>query len=64
VQRFPKGGYIDGNSTKLVLDYVSLDNTEENQFGTSNGRLIKFNGFRIWILPIVGCFLIREARMG
>jgi hypothetical protein len=42
------------------LDYVSLDNTGGKPIWNFKWPLIKFNGFRIWILPIVlDVFLLR-----
>lgn len=61
-----KGGYIDGNSTKLVLDYVKkvLDNTEKTEFGATQMADLKsqfqwFLGFG-FVLLLLDVFLLER----
>jgi Ca-activated chloride channel homolog len=61
-----KGGYIDGNSTKSVLDYVKkvLDNTEKTEFGATQMADLKsqfqwFLGFGFFLL-VLDVFLLER----
>jgi Ca-activated chloride channel family protein len=61
-----KGGYIDGNSTKLVLDYVKkvLDATEKTEFGATQMADLKsqfqwFLGFG-FVLLFLDLFLLER----
>lgn len=64
-----KGGYIDGNSTKLVLDYVKrvLDNTEKTEFGATQMADLKsqfqwFLGFGFFLLFLDVFLLERRTK--
>ena len=61
-----KGGYVDGNSTKAVLDYTKkvLDNTEKTEFGATQMADLKsqfqwFLGFG-FILLFLDVFLLER----
>lgn len=57
IAKSTKGGYVDGNSTKLVLDYVKkvLDNTEKTEFGAT--QMADFKSQFQWFLGF-GFFLL------
>ena len=64
-----KGGYIDGNSTKLVLDYVKKlsDNAEKTEFGATQMADLKsqfqwFLGFGFFLLFLDVFLLERRTK--
>ena len=66
IAKTAKGGYIDGNSTKLVIDYIkkTLDNTQKSEFdGTMMANLKSqfqwFIGFGFFFL-FIDAFLLEK----
>lgn len=64
-----KGGYIDGNSTKVVVDYVKkvIDNTEKTEFGATQMADLKsqfqwFLGFGFFLLLLDTFLLERRTK--
>ncbi|WP_396144918.1 VWA domain-containing protein [Flavobacterium sp.] len=64
-----KGGYIDGNSTKVVVDYVKkvIDNTEKTEFGATQMADLKsqfqwFLGFGFFLLFLDTFLLERRTK--
>lgn len=64
-----KGGYVDGNSTKVVVDYVKkvIDNTEKTEFGATQMADLKsqfqwFLGFGFFLLFLDTFLLERRTK--
>lgn len=64
-----KGGYVDGNSTKVVVDYVKkvIDNTEKTEFGATQMADLKsqfqwFLGFGFFLLLLDTFLLERRTK--
>jgi Ca-activated chloride channel family protein len=64
-----KGGYVDGNSTKFVVDYVKkvIDNTEKTEFGATQMADLKsqfqwFLGFGFFLLLLDTFLLERRTK--
>jgi Ca-activated chloride channel family protein len=64
-----KGGYVDGNSTKVVVDYVKkvIDNTEKTEFGATQIADLKsqfqwFLGFGFFLLFLDTFLLERRTK--
>lgn len=64
-----KGGYVDGNSTKVVVDYVkkAIDNTEKTEFGATQMADLKsqfqwFLGFGFFLLFLDTFLLERRTK--
>jgi Ca-activated chloride channel homolog len=64
-----KGGYVDGNSTKTVVDYVkkTIDNTEKTEFGATQMADLKsqfqwFLGFGFFLLFLDTFLLERRTK--
>lgn len=64
-----KGGYVDGNSTKVVVDYVKkvIDNTEKTEFGATQMADLKsqfqwFLGFGFFLLFLDTFLLQRRTK--
>jgi Ca-activated chloride channel family protein len=57
IAKASKGGYVDGNTTKVVLEYVKkvLDNTEKTEFGAT--QMADFKSQFQWFLGF-GFFLL------
>jgi Ca-activated chloride channel family protein len=60
IAKASKGGYVDGNSTKMVLDYVKkvLDNTEKTEFGAT--QMADFKSQFQWFLGFGFFFLFLD----
>jgi Ca-activated chloride channel family protein len=69
IAKSSKGGYIDGNSTKVVVDYVkkAIDNTEKTEFGATQMADLKsqfqwFLGFGFFLLLLDTFLLERRTK--
>jgi Ca-activated chloride channel family protein len=69
IAKSSKGGYIDGNSTKVVVDYVKkvIDNTEKTEFGATQMADLKsqfqwFLGFGFFLLLLDTFLLERRTK--
>jgi len=69
IAKSSKGGYIDGNSTKVVVDYVKkvIDNTEKTEFGATQMADLKsqfqwFLGFGFFLLFLDTFLLERRTK--
>jgi Ca-activated chloride channel family protein len=69
IAKSSKGGYIDGNLTKVVVDYVkkAIDNTEKTEFGATQMADLKsqfqwFLGFGFFLLLLDTFLLERRTK--
>ena len=69
IAKASKGGYVDGNSTKMVVEYVKkvLDNTEKTEFGAVQMADLKsqfqwFLGFGFFLLFLDVFLLERKTK--